>query len=79
MADNRERLLRVRDILLTTDEDHPITVQKILKELSSYGITVDRKAVLRDIETLRGYDLDIVSCQDNNRKVRIRPSRYRYG
>ena len=71
MADNRARLLRVRDILLTTDEDHPITVKQILKELSSYGITVDRKAVLRDIETLRGYALDIVSCQDNKLGVYV--------
>lgn len=67
MADNRERLLRVRDILLTTDEDHPITSQQILAELDSVGVACDRKAVLRDIEALTDYGMDILPCSDNKK------------
>ena len=67
MADNRERLLRVRDILLTTDKDHPITSQQILAELDSVGVACDRKAILRDIEALTDYGMDILACHDNKK------------
>ncbi len=65
MADNRERLLRVRDILMTTDEDHPITSAQIVSQLNSIGVFCDRKAVLRDIEFLENFDMDIIHCDDN--------------
>ena len=68
MADNRERLLQVMDILKTTDEDHPVTSAQIIARLNSIGITCDRKAVLRDIDFLKDH-MDIVSCDDNKRGV----------
>lgn len=65
MADNRERLFRVRDILMETDEDHPITSAQIVSQLDSIGISCDRKAVLRDIDFLTDYGMDIIHCDDN--------------
>ena len=69
MADNRERLFRVKDILMETDEDHPITSAQIVSQLDSMGIACDRKAVLRDIDFLTDYGMDIVACDDNKRGV----------
>ena len=69
MADNRERLLRVRDILLATDEDHPVTSAQILSQLNSIGILCDRKSVLRDIQFLTDYGMDIVPFSDTRRGV----------
>ena len=60
MADNRERLFRVRDILMTTGEDHPITSAQIVSQLNSIGVFCDRKAVLRDIEFLENFGMDII-------------------
>ena len=36
-----------------TDREHPISVAEIIKYMDSYGISVERKAVYDDIETLR--------------------------
>ena len=69
MADNRERLFRVKDILMQTDEDHPITSAQIISLLESMGISCDRKAVLRDIDFLKDYGMDIEACSDNKRGV----------
>ena len=67
MADNRERLLKVREIILTTDEDHPITTGQILSQLNSIGVDCDRKSVLRDIQFLTDYGMDILACHDNKK------------
>ncbi len=67
MSDNRERLLRVKEILQTTDEDNPITCAKILAQLESIGIECDRKSVLRDIDFLTDYGMDIIKCPDNKK------------
>ncbi|MBR4206709.1 MAG: WYL domain-containing protein [Clostridia bacterium] len=69
MNDNRERFLRVRDILLATDEDHPVTSAQIVARLDSVGLSCDRKAVLRDIEALTDYGMDILKCPDNKTGV----------
>ncbi len=67
MADNRERLLKVREIILTTDEDHPVTTKQILAQLNSIGVDCDRKSVLRDIQFLTDYGMDILACHDNKK------------
>jgi len=65
MPENRERLLRVKEILETTDEDHSITCAKILAQLDSIGIECNRKSVLRDIDFLKEYGMDLIKCDDN--------------
>ena len=52
-----------------TDREHPISVAEIIKYMDSYGISVERKAVYDDIETLRVFGMKI-----ENR--RGRPSGY---
>lgn len=66
---NKLKLLRVLDILRETDENHPVTAQRIVSELALYGIEAERKSVLRDIEALREYGYDILYCEDNKRGV----------
>lgn len=36
-----------------TDREHPMSVAEIIQYLDGYGISVERKAVYDDIETLR--------------------------
>lgn len=52
-----------------TDREHPMSVAEIIQYLNGYGISVERKAVYDDIETLRIFGLNI-----ENR--RGRPSGY---
>lgn len=42
-----------------TDEKHPITVKDIIAYLDNLGISVERKTVYDDIETLRVFGMDI--------------------
>lgn len=42
-----------------TDKEHPLTVQDIIMHLDGYGITVERKTVYDDIETLRIFGMNI--------------------
>lgn len=69
MERNKLKLLRVLDIIKDTDENHPVTAQRIVSELALYGIEAERKSVLRDIEALREYGYDILYCEDNKRGV----------
>ena len=61
------KLLRVLDILSETDEEHPMTTNQIVQELSLYGIEAERKSVQRDIATLQDYGYDILLHTDNKR------------
>lgn len=57
----KPKLLILRDIFLEkTDENHPLTIQELITELSRYGISVERKTLYDDINTLTTYGLDIV-------------------
>lgn len=54
------KLLYVMKMLLDkTDDNHPITMDALIKQLSSQGISAERKSVYDDIEALRLYGLDI--------------------
>ncbi len=46
-----------------TDEEHSITMPEILSSLEAYGINAERKSIYDDIETLRGFGLDIIGEQ----------------
>ncbi len=55
------KLLYLMDMLLNeTDEQHPMTVETMIKKLEMLGITAERKAVYRDLEALGEYGLDII-------------------
>lgn len=46
-------------LLEKTDEDHTITVNEIISELNSLGISAERKSVYDDLELLKLFGLDI--------------------
>ena len=46
-----------------TDREHPISVAEIIKYMDSYGISVERKAVYDDIETLRVFGMISRLCR----------------
>ncbi len=59
------KLLKVLDILSSTDEKHPITASKICALLEGEGVSAERKSVCRDINTLIQHGYKIVLCRDN--------------
>lgn len=46
-----------------TDDQHGLTMARILEYLASKGISAERKSIYDDIETLRLYDMEIVGPQ----------------
>lgn len=63
-ANNRLKILYLYKILWEkTDENHPISMPKIIEELEQYGIFAERKALYQDIEALKSFGLDIVSLK----------------
>ena len=67
---NKATILYVLDILKRkTDELHPLTSFQLINEIyemSNHEITVERKAIYRDIQTLIDYGHDILQIRDNN-------------
>lgn len=59
------KLLYLLDILNTyTDDTHALTMQEIVKRLSEYGVSAERKTIYNDIEELRKYGADIIGEKD---------------
>ncbi len=59
---HRLRLLKVLDCLkLKSDAEHPISAVEIAEELGKYGISVERKAIYKDIEALQsaGFQIEV--------------------
>ena len=59
-ANQKRRILEVlRYLSRESDEDHPVTVDRILRHLDSAGFPCDRKTVMDDLQTLSedGYDV----------------------
>ena len=65
MEKNKQKLLAILDILKETDEQHPITANRITRRLHQNGIDSERKSVLRDISALTEYGYDILLHSDN--------------
>ena len=59
-ANQKLKILYVAKILNTTDEEHPITCEEILRYLEANGIEAERKTVYSDIEALQNFGMDIV-------------------
>lgn len=53
------KLLYLRDFLLETDIDHPITMEEILIRLKELHVDAERKSIYSDIEALRDYGMEI--------------------
>ena len=59
-SNQKTKLLHLSRILLTqTDEDHPITVARMIEELARQDIKAERKSIYDDLEALRQFGLDI--------------------
>ena len=55
------KILYVMDFLLrNSDENHPVSVARLIAELSGHGISAERKSIYDDIESLREYGLDVI-------------------
>lgn len=54
-----------------TDENHPITVNKLINSLKAYGISAERKSIYSDIELLRDFGLDILCVREKANKYFI--------
>lgn len=62
------KLMYLMKILLEkTDETHGITMSEIIKELSAYDISAERKSLYSDIENLRLYGLDIIKNKEDKK------------
>lgn len=48
-----------------TDELHWITMPELIKKLEAYGVNADRKTLYRDIDELRNFGLDILTCKED--------------
>ena len=62
------KILMIRDLLLETDELHPLTVADILERLKANGIEAERKSVADDLLTLSEYGMDIESVAVGKKK-----------
>lgn len=62
------KILVIRDLLLETDEQHPMTVQDFIEKLKERGIEAERKSVADDLLTLSDYGMDIESLAVGKRK-----------
>ena len=47
-------------LLRNSDEEHPVSVARLIAELDSHGISAERKSIYDDIECLREFGLDIL-------------------
>ncbi len=58
------RILYIMKMLLEeTDEEHTVSAADIDRALRRYGMTIDRKTVYNDIETLREFGIDILQTK----------------
>lgn len=61
MAHKKLKILYLAKFLQEqTDEEHPATVNDMIRYLSQYDISAERKAIYDDLELLRLYGMDII-------------------
>lgn len=56
-------------LLAETDEDHPLTLEEIIRELGRQGITAERKSLYHDLDVLRDCGLDIICTRREGHTV----------
>ena len=62
------KILMIRDLLLDTDELHPLTTADFVARLKEAGIAAERKSVADDLLALSDYGMDIESVAVGKRK-----------
>ena len=62
------KILVIRELLLETDELHPMTTLDFIAKLKERGIEAERKSVADDLMTLSEYGMDIESVAVGKRK-----------
>ena len=62
------KILVIRDLLLETDELHPLTTADFIAKLKERGVEAERKSVADDLFTLSEYGMDIESVAVGKRK-----------
>lgn len=62
------KILVIRDLLLETDDQHPLTVQDFIERLRERGVEAERKSVADDLLTLTDYGMDIETVTVGKRK-----------
>lgn len=68
MAERKERLIRILQLMEKTDEKTPMNSIQILQGLDEYTLgEIDRRAVYRDISMLQYCGYNIVSCKDKRK------------
>lgn len=55
----KAKILFLQQILDTTEEGHPISMQEIIRRLTEQDIRAERKSIYDDMDVLRGFGLDI--------------------
>ena len=61
----RSKLLYLLKILFEeTDDNHSLTLKEISAKLNAYDISADRKTLYSDFETLRSFNIDIISVKE---------------
>lgn len=65
MQKNKQKLLKILEILKETDESNPVTANRIVYLLKSKGIDAERKSVLRDIGVLNECGYETILHHDN--------------
>jgi predicted DNA-binding transcriptional regulator YafY len=61
-GNQKKKLLALQELLLRqTDEDHPMTIQDMVRELGRWDIQAERKSLYDDLEALRTLGLDVQS------------------
>ena len=63
-SNQKLKLLYLMQMLLErSDENHPLTVQDMIDELSLHDISAERKSIYSDLEALRVFGLDIMQSK----------------
>lgn len=66
LPNQKLKILYISDILLReTDENHPMSMKKLINRLADHGISAERKGIYNDLELLRQYGLDIIKASEN--------------
>lgn len=66
----KEKMLRINEILKQeTDTKHPITTNELIKRLSVYGISCDRRTLARDISQLKEMGFPVRSVRVKHSKA----------
>ena len=56
-------------LLAETDEEHPLTLEEIIRELGRQGVTAERKSLYHDLEVLRDCGLDVICTRRDGHPV----------